>query len=61
MCADEVVAQEGLNISGYRGKWRQAQKLAEANDRTDDARLLPYWERVRLLFLELGGDYKQAA
>jgi hypothetical protein len=50
-------AQEGLNVAGYSGKWKVAQELAAKNDRTDEARLLPYWERVRLLFLELGGGY----
>lgn len=57
MTTDEEMAAEGLNIAGYAGKWKAAQELAEQNERTDDNRLLPYWERVRLLFLELGGDY----
>lgn len=54
---EEVIAAEGLNVRGYSGKWRKAQELADKNERTDDNRLLPYWERVRLLFLELGGEY----
>jgi hypothetical protein len=53
----EQQAAQGLNVTGYAGKWRVAQELAIKNERTDDARLLPYWERVRLLFLELGGAY----
>jgi hypothetical protein len=48
--------EQGLNISGYAGKWKVAKELADKNERTDDAHLLPYWERVRLLFLELGGE-----
>jgi len=57
---NEQIASEGLNITGYAGKWAKAKDLAEKNERTDDNRLLPYWERVRLLFLELGGDYLPA-
>lgn len=53
----EQVSSEDLDISGYNGKWKQAQRLATKNERIDDIRLLPYWERVRVLFLELGGDY----
>lgn len=54
--SDEVIAAEGLDIGRYPGKWRIAQKLALANERSDENRLLPYWERVRLLYLELGGE-----
>jgi len=53
----EETAKAGLNISGYHFKWKQAKALAERNERTDDWRILPYWERVRILFLELGGEY----
>lgn len=53
----ERIAMEGLNISGYAGKWKVAQELAAKNERRDGNHLLPYWERVRLLFLELGGEY----
>jgi hypothetical protein len=53
----EAIAMQGLNVSGYQGKWKAAKELAAKNERSDDNRLLPYWERVRLLFLELGGDY----
>lgn len=53
---DEVIAQEGLNIRGYAGKWKRAKFLADRNDRNDEYCLLPYWERVRLLFFELGGE-----
>lgn len=55
---DEENAMIGLDIVGYLGKWKKAQELAEKNERTDDNRLLPYWERVRLLYLELGGKYE---
>ena len=54
---DEEIASIDLNIAGYHGKWKAAQELAVKNERSDDNRLLPYWERVRLLFLELGGEY----
>ena len=53
----EAQAGEGLNIGGFQCKWEKAKELAAKNDRTDDNRLLPYWERVRLIFLELGGGY----
>lgn len=57
MSNEESAAAHGLNVKGYAGKWQKAQELATRNERTDDNRLLPYWERVRLLFLELGGEY----
>lgn len=53
---EEQIAAEDLDIKGYAGKWKAAQELATKNERCDDNRLLPYWERVRLLFLELGGE-----
>jgi len=56
--SDEEKAKQGLDVTGYAGKWKKAQELAEKNERSDDNRLLPYWERVRLLFLELGGKYE---
>ncbi len=54
---DRQIATEGLNIKGFSGKWKQAQEYERDSPRTDDTRLLPYWERVRLTFLELGGEY----
>ena len=54
---DHEVAAEGLNIKGFSGKWKAAQKYENRSPRKDDTRLLPYWERVRLTFLELGGEY----
>ena len=60
MTAEQIakqIAAEGLDVRGYHGKWVTAQRLAKANERTDYKHLLPYWERVRLLFLELGGCY----
>lgn len=53
----ESQATAGLDVAHYPFKWKQAQKLAQSNERQDDNRLLPYWERVRLLFLELGGEF----
>jgi hypothetical protein len=55
----ERTAMQGLDTGGYAGKWRTAKELALKNERSDDNRRLPYWERVRILFLELGGDYGQ--
>ena len=43
-------AQRGLDVSGYSGKWRVAQRMA-----LKDKRPLDYWQRARKLFLELGG------
>lgn len=58
---EETVAKEGLDVSHYPGKWRAAIRLAISNERTDENRLLPFWERVRILFLELGGEYLPGA
>ncbi len=58
---DEQIAREGLDVAAYSFKWRRAKILAEQNERLDDIRVLPYWERVRVLFLELGGEYKKEA
>jgi len=55
--SESKLAEQGLDIRRYPFKWKEAQRLATLNERTDDNRLLPYWERVRLLFLELGGEY----
>lgn len=57
MNGEEQVARRGLDIAHYPFKWKEAQSLAEHNERKDDNRLLPYWERVRLLYLELGGEF----
>ena len=54
---DQQQAEQGLNITGYAGKWKHAQEYELNTPRTDDMRLLPYWERVRLTFLELGGEF----
>jgi hypothetical protein len=53
----EQTASEGLDLRGFAGKWKQAKQYEENTPRTDDSRLLPYWERVRLTFLELGGEF----
>lgn len=53
--SDKQIAMEGLKPELYPVRWRDAERLATSNERTDDARLLPYWERVRLLYLEMGG------
>jgi hypothetical protein len=58
MSEEEVVARQDLDVRHCPFKWKQAKRLAERNERKDDNRLLPYWERVRLLYLELGGEYE---
>lgn len=57
MLTEEQIAAEDLNITGFAGKWKEAQRYELNSPRTDDTKLLPYWERVRLTFLELGGEY----
>ena len=57
MTIEEYNSSIDLDIFGYHGKWKKAKELAVKNERRDNNRLLPYWERVRLLFFELGGDY----
>ena len=47
-----------LDIEHYPGKFRRAQEMAMSDREYEDSRhLLPYWERVRLFYLELGGEY----
>lgn len=53
---EKRIAMEGLNVYGYAGKWKAAQEIAHKPN--SDNFCLPYWERVRLLFLELGGEFK---
>lgn len=48
----ELKALAGLAVKHYPGKLKQAKRLAETHHTE-----LPYWGRVRLLFLELGGEY----
>jgi hypothetical protein len=48
-------AISGLDIKHYPGKWKTAQGLAHKPN--SDNYFLPYWERVRLLYLELGGEF----
>lgn len=54
---DEQIASQGLNVAAYAGKWKTAQTMALQAQSYPDHRVLPYWERVRKLYLELGGDY----
>lgn len=54
--SDAGQAMDGLEIWRYPGKWKTAQRMAQQNERDDDNKLLPYWERVRLLYIELGGE-----
>lgn len=60
MDQEEAIAKQGLNLSGYGFKWRQAQGLVDNGAVRGDILLLPYWEQVRLTFLELGGEYDKA-
>ena len=56
--AEIKLATEQLNIKGYPGKWRTAKEMARNPCQyMDDRHLLPYWERARLFFLELGGEF----
>lgn len=55
MTPEEQTARQGLDIARYPFKWKRATEYETNTPRTDDSRLLPYWERVRLTFLELGG------
>ena len=48
----EAKAMAGLAVKHYPGKMKQAKRLAETHHTE-----LPYWGRVRLLYLELGGLY----
>ena len=51
-------AAQGLNVAAYYGKWTVAKHLAfDEREYPDSRHLLPYWERVRLFYLELGGEY----
>lgn len=51
---DRVVALAGLNLSEYPDKVRHALEAAAEIDRVQDAGL-PFWERVRSMFLLTGG------
>jgi hypothetical protein len=53
----EITARLGLNVEGFYFKWKRAKAYEVESSRKGDTRLLPYWERVRLTFLELGGEY----
>ena len=53
----EAMVSEDLDLAGYGFKWKKAKEMALRNDGDENTRILPYWERVRLLFLELGGLY----
>lgn len=48
----QIQAMEGLAIKHYAGKLKTAKILAESHHPD-----LPYWARVRRLYLELGGLY----
>jgi hypothetical protein len=59
---EKEIALNGLNIRGYADKFNRAKELVslhiqENRQFEDDRHLLPFWERVRLCFLELGGEY----
>jgi hypothetical protein len=57
---EEKLAMKGLDIDHYPGKWKNAKEHVASNlNRVyeDGRHHLPYWERVRLYFLELGGCY----
>jgi hypothetical protein len=52
----EVIAAQELNVKGYSGKWKVAKKIAVDEKCRRHLIGLPYWERVRNIFLELGGE-----
>jgi hypothetical protein len=54
--SSEAIASQELNVSGYSGKWRAAKEIAIEGKYSSHLRGLPYWERVRNIFLELGGE-----
>lgn len=60
MYSDEQIASQGLNVAAYADKWKKAQAMALQTAKYPDHRVLPYWERVRKLYLELGGEYTKA-
>jgi hypothetical protein len=49
---NEAEAMDGLAIKHYHFKWKSAKVMA-GNHHQD----FPYWARVRILYLELGGLY----
>jgi hypothetical protein len=57
MKTSEKIASQGLDIDGFHFKWKRAKEYELINKRTDDTKFLPYWERVRLTFLEFGGEF----
>lgn len=53
----EFQAADQLDIKHYPFKWKRAQEMAlDEAVYSADMKLLPYWERVRQLYLELGGE-----
>lgn len=54
--SNESIAAQELNIRGYAGKWKAAKELAVDGKHDHRHSGLPYWERVRVIFLELGGE-----
>ena len=55
---DEKAASEGLNIHNPDGKriWSKAKILALQSIAKYENKYLPYWMRVHLIFLEMGGS-----
>lgn len=49
-------AKRGLETSLYPFKWADAQRLAQSPDLSENHRILPFWERVRMIYIELGGE-----
>lgn len=54
----EEQAQADLAVRHYPGKWEQAKRLAlDRRHYGGEYEDISYWERVRYLYLELGGLY----
>lgn len=51
----ETEAKRDLAVKHYPFKWKKAQEMA--HDLRHHPELDDYWSKVRLLYLELGGEY----
>lgn len=46
-----------LAVKHYGGKWKHAKEYVSGGHDAKDRAGMPYWNRVRLVYLELGGEY----
>ncbi len=54
--SEEEFYSQDLYLYGYPGKWRTAKRMVHRRFPELDGS--PYWMKVRLCFLELGGYYR---